>query len=65
MGLLTSSVAGLDLHPDAKDIEIPTSHEQIVRLIAKMPTMAASAYRHAMGLPTSSPTTRSTTPRTS
>ena len=53
MGLLTSSVAGLStFYPDAKDIEDPDVRmEQIVRLIAKMPTMAASAYRHAMGLP--------------
>ena len=53
MGLLTSSVADLStFYPEAKDIEDPDVRmEQIVRLIAKMPTMAASAYRHAMGLP--------------
>ena len=53
MGLLTSSVAGLStFYPEAKDIDDPDIRmEQIVRLIAKMPTMAASAYRHAMGLP--------------
>ena len=53
MGLLTSSVAGLStFYPEAKDIDDPDVRmEQIVRLIAKMPTMAASAHRHAMGLP--------------
>ena len=53
MGLLTSSVAGLStFYPEAKDIDDPDVRmKQIVRLIAKMPTMAASAHRHAMGLP--------------
>ena len=52
MGLLTSSVAGLStFYPEAKDIDDPAVRmKQIVRLI-KMPTMAASAHRHAMGLP--------------
>ena len=53
MGLLTSGVAGLStFYPDAKDISDPDNRmRQIIRLIAKMPTLAASAYRHAMGLP--------------
>ena len=53
MGLLTSSVAGLStFYKDAKDIEDPASRmKQIVRLIAKMPTLAASAYRFNRGLP--------------
>lgn len=53
MGLLTSSVAGLStFYPDSKDIEDPANRmEQIVRLIAKMPTMAAAAYRFNKGLP--------------
>ena len=53
MGLLTSSVAGLStFYPEAKDIEDPSNRmEQIVRLVAKMPTIAAAAYRFSMGLP--------------
>ncbi|MFT7475540.1 MAG: citrate synthase [Verrucomicrobiales bacterium] len=53
MGLLTSSVAGLStFYPEAKDIQDPANRmEQVVRLIAKMPTMAAAAYRFNKGLP--------------
>ena len=53
MGLLTSSVAGLStFYPGSKEIEDPeVRHHQIVRLIAKMPTLAASAYRFSRGLP--------------
>jgi len=53
MGLLTSGVAGLStFYPDAKDIEDPDNRmHQIVRLIAKMPTFAASAFRHSEGQP--------------
>ncbi len=53
MGLLTSSVAGLStFYPESKDIEDPDNRmRQIVRLIAKMPTMAAAAYRFNKGLP--------------
>ena len=53
MGLLTSSVAGLStFYPEAKDIDTPESRmAQIVRLIAKMPTIAAAAYRFSRGLP--------------
>ena len=53
MGLLTSSVAGLStFYPEAKDIDSPESRmAQIVRLIAKMPTIAAAAYRFSRGLP--------------
>ncbi len=53
MGLLTSSVAGLStFYPESKDIEDPENRmHQIVRLIAKMPTIAASAYRFSKGLP--------------
>lgn len=53
MGILVSTVAALStFYPDAKHIfdeEVRT--RQVVRLIAKMPTLAAFAYRHAMGLP--------------
>ncbi len=53
MGLLTSATAGLStFYPEAKDIEDPeVRKQQIVRLIAKMPTMAAAAYRFSKGLP--------------
>lgn len=53
MGLLTSSVAGLStFYPESKEIEDPDNRmQQIVRLIAKMPTMAAAAYRFNKGLP--------------
>ncbi len=53
MGLLTSAVAGLStFYPEAKDIEDPENRRaQIVRLIAKMPTLAANAYRHSVGQP--------------
>src|ERR671933_1627203 len=53
MGMLLSSVGALStFYPDAsqiKDREIRYSH--VVRLIAKMPTLAAFAYRHNMGQP--------------
>ncbi len=53
MGLLTSGVAGLStFYPEAKDIFDPENRRaQIVRLIAKMPTLAAAAYRFSRGLP--------------
>src|SRR6184192_1616464 len=53
MGILVSTVAALStFYPGAKAIsDTEQRHEQIVRLIAKMPTLAAFAYRHAMGLP--------------
>ncbi len=53
MGLLTSSVAGLStFYPGSKEIDDPeVRRHQIVRLIAKMPTLAASAYRFSRGLP--------------
>jgi citrate synthase len=53
MGMLLASVGALStFYPDAsqiKDEEI--RYLQIIRLIAKMPTLAAFAYRHAMGQP--------------
>ena len=53
MGILVSTVAALStFYPDAKAIFDEGSRRiQIVRLIAKMPTLAAFAYRHAMGHP--------------
>jgi citrate synthase len=53
MGILVSTIAALStFYPEAKAVSDQTrQHEQIVRLIAKMPTLAAFAYRHAVGLP--------------
>ncbi len=53
MGILISTIAALStFYPEAKAVSDQYGqHEQIVRLIAKMPTLAAFAYRHAMGLP--------------
>jgi citrate synthase len=53
MGILISSVAALStFYPDAKAVHDPQSRwVQIVRLIAKMPTLAAFSYRHHRGLP--------------
>ena len=53
MGMLVSTVAALStFYPEAKNVRDPRCRrEQIFRLIAKMPTLAAFAYRHSMGLP--------------
>jgi citrate synthase len=53
MGMLMSTVAALStFYPEAKHIHDPANRrKQVVRLIAKMPTMAAFAYRHSVGLP--------------
>ena len=53
MGILVSTLAGLStFYPEASNVRDPAVREQqVVRLIAKMPTLAAFAYRHAMGLP--------------
>jgi citrate synthase len=53
MSMVISGVAALStFYPEAKNIEDPaTRWEQIVRLVAKMPTLAAYSYRHHRGLP--------------
>ncbi|MEI8051362.1 MAG: citrate synthase [Actinomycetes bacterium] len=53
MGMLVSAVAALStFYHDAKTIDDPeTLHKQIVRLIAKMPTLAAAAHRFSVGMP--------------
>jgi citrate synthase len=53
MGMLVSAAAALStFYPEAKDIFDPAvRHKQIVRLIAKMPTLAACAYRFSEGMP--------------
>jgi len=53
MGMLEATVGALStFYPGAKDIK---SHEErkmaTIRLIAKVPTLAAFAYRHNLGLP--------------
>ena len=53
MGMLLSGVGALStFYPDAKHIEDPEErYMAAVRLIAKVPTLAAFSYRHNMGLP--------------
>jgi citrate synthase len=53
MGILIGTVGALStFYPDAKRIFDPESRRtQTHRLIAKMPTMAAFAYRHSIGMP--------------
>jgi len=53
MGILLASVGALStFYPDAKQIDDPEErYMAAIRLIAKMPTLAAFAYRHNMGLP--------------
>ena len=53
MGMLVSAIAALStFYLDAKDIFDPDSRDkQIVRLIAKMPTLAACTYRFSIGMP--------------
>jgi citrate synthase len=53
MGMLVSAVAALStFYLDAKDIHDPeVRYKQIVRLIAKLPTLAAAAHRFSVGMP--------------
>jgi citrate synthase len=53
MGMLLGCVGALStFYPDAKAIDDETErHMAAVRLIAKVPTLAAFAYRHSLGLP--------------
>ncbi len=53
MGMLISTVAALStFYRDSKDIFDPASREkQTFRIIGKMPTLAAFAYRHSVGRP--------------
>ena len=53
MGILVATVAGLStFYPEAKAIDDPAVRlMQITRLIAKMPTLAAGAYRFSQGMP--------------
>src|SRR5687767_11320051 len=53
MSMLCSSVAALSsFYPEAKNIQDPGQREiSIIRLLAKLPTLAAFCFRHAKGLP--------------
>ena len=53
MGMLLGAVGALStFYPDAKNISDPESrYLQRVRLIAKLPTIAAFVFRHSRGLP--------------
>src|SRR5215203_3520909 len=53
MSMLCSSVAALSsFYPSAKNIQDPEErHISIVRLLAKLPTLAAFCFRHVKGLP--------------
>ncbi|MFN7934131.1 MAG: citrate synthase [Bryobacteraceae bacterium] len=53
MGMFVSSVAALStFYPEARDIKSSANRRmQIMRLIGKVPTIAAYAYRHSLGLP--------------
>jgi citrate synthase len=53
MGMLVSAAAALStFYLDAKDIfDVESRNKQIVRLIAKMPTLAAAAHRFSVGMP--------------
>lgn len=53
MGILMSTVAALStFYPESRNVSDPACRRrQMVRLIGKMPTLAAYAYRHRLGLP--------------
>jgi citrate synthase len=53
MAMLLSAVAALStFYPEVKNSAGADNHHlQVVRLIAKMPTLAAFAYRHGLGMP--------------
>ncbi|HEY2330519.1 MAG TPA: citrate synthase [Acidimicrobiales bacterium] len=53
MGMLVSAVAALStFYPEAKEVDDPAVRsKQIIRLIAKMPTLAACAHRFSQGMP--------------
>jgi citrate synthase len=53
MGMFISTIAALStFYPDARNVRSRQSRlQQILRLIGKVPTIAAYAYRHSLGLP--------------
>ena len=67
MGVLVGTVGALStFYPDARNVQdLESRRLQTRRLIGKMPTIAALAYRHSLGLPYVLPDTTSPTPATS
>ncbi len=53
MGMLVSTLAALStFYPEAKNVQdARVRRQQILRLIGKVPTIAAYAFRHSLGLP--------------
>ncbi len=53
MGMFVSTLAALStFYPEAKDIfDEEARYKQVIRLIAKMPTIAAGTHRHSVGMP--------------
>ncbi len=53
MGMLIGTVGALStFYPEAKNVKDPTvRRQQVIRLMAKMPTIAAWSYRHSLGYP--------------
>jgi citrate synthase len=53
MGMLVATVGALStFYPEAKHVlEADIRRAQMIRLIAKMPTLAAWSYRHSVGMP--------------
>src|SRR6266487_6691257 len=53
MGMLLAGVGALStFYPEAKQIDDPEErYMAAIRMIAKVPTLAAFAYRHSLGLP--------------
>ena len=53
MNILCSTVAALSIvYPDSRDIFNPEKRMlNVIRLIAKLPTLAAASYRHSVGFP--------------
>jgi citrate synthase len=53
MGMLVGAVGALStFYPDANEIHDPENRAiQTIRLLAKMPTLAAFSYRHSQGMP--------------
>ena len=53
MGMLISTIAALStFYPEAKNInDAEAKRKQVIRLIAKMPTLAAGSFRHSVGMP--------------
>ncbi len=60
MGMLTATVAAMStFYPDSKNVtDADSRHLQIIRLLAKLPTVAAFAYRRTLGRPYAHPNNR-------